>query len=92
MADQKNIGDKIKDNDEWKILGRVISDQGRTLPGVTITVGNRKPIAYTDKDGFFRIPVEYEDQLLRFSLKGYAACTTAAFDMPVVLFEQVRPI
>lgn len=57
----------------WKktIKGKVIDENGMTLPGATVIVENTKNAVITDIDGVFEIIVEDSNAILVVSYQGY---------------------
>ncbi len=61
-ADYKNV---------FPVSGRVLSDRGEAIPGVSVTVKGSNIGAVTDSSGTFVINVENEKSILIFSNVGY---------------------
>ncbi len=54
-----------------EVKGRVTSEKGETLPGVTILIKGTQQGVITDPDGLFSIEVPDENAILVFSFVGY---------------------
>jgi len=58
-------------NDQRKVTGTVMDEQGITLPGVNILINGTKTGTLTDVDGKFSINVPGEKYELTFSYVGF---------------------
>lgn len=54
-----------------KVNGKVLNQDSKPVPGVTISVANTKRNTTSDADGNFAITVESKDAVLKFSSVGY---------------------
>jgi Ca-activated chloride channel family protein len=55
------------------ITGKVVNSSGLPLSGVSIKIKDTNRSAVTDKNGYYRIEVRPEDNILRFSLTGFVS-------------------
>lgn len=66
--------------DAVKVTGRVLSDKGEALSGVTIQELGTNNVTTTGADGSFSIEVSKEDAQLEFSYVGFKKITISASD------------
>ena len=70
--DKKELGPiTIMTRDYFKVKGRVVRENGKSLSGVRISASDNPVIVTSDKEGRFLIEDVREDALLEFSLPGY---------------------
>ena len=62
---------EIKSIQQREVSGRVTSDKGESLEGVTVKVQNSSIVTSTDANGGFRIVIPSADNTLTFSLLGF---------------------
>ncbi len=56
-----------------EITGRITNEQGQPLDGVTVTAKNTAVVTTTNSDGYYRIAVPDEGNVLVFTIIGYKA-------------------
>src|SRR5690606_31334313 len=61
----------VYSQEQAEISGKVVSEDGMPMPGVTVTVRNTTRGVITDFDGLYTISLEGENDILVFSHLGY---------------------
>lgn len=64
------------------IKGKVVSEDGQPLPGVTVRAGNNASAAFTDKDGAYTLKIDSLNTDITYGYIGYRAQTIDAKNAP----------